>query len=125
MYPDQYGTADAERAFRKCHRVRSLQLHVERPRLHETGQAYNHQWCRAHELLRAHPSFGGSFRRGRSCEDLYVTYAKVAQGVPGFAFIFFEATTSVVGTFETCRPAPDPSRNSSLSTRRWRPGGAR
>src|SRR6266851_357850 len=103
MYPDQYGTADAERAFRKCHRVRSLQLHVERPRLHETGQAYNHQWCRAHELLRAHPSFGGSFRRGRSC-DLYVTYAKVAQGVPGFAFIFFEATTSVVVEGFGCWP---------------------
>jgi hypothetical protein len=50
-----------------------------------------------HELRRAHPSSGGSFRRGRSC-DLYVTCAKVAQAVPGFAFTFFETTTTVVGT---------------------------
>src|ERR1700687_2851597 len=102
MYPDQYGTADAERAFRKCRRVRSLQSHVERHRRRETGQAYNHQWYRAHESRRAHPSSGGSFRRGRSCE-LYVAYAKVAQGAAGFAFIFFETTTSVVGTFPTSR----------------------
>jgi hypothetical protein len=41
------------------------------------------------------------FRRfissGRSGE-LYVTYVKVAQGAAGFALIFFETTTSGVGT---------------------------
>src|SRR3979490_1630812 len=94
MYPDQYGIADAERAFRKCRRVRSLQSHVKRPRPHETGQAYNRRWYRAHELRRAHPSSGGLFRRGRSC-DLYVTSTKVAQGAAGFAFIAFEKATSV------------------------------
>jgi hypothetical protein len=69
-----------------------------RPRPPETGQAYNHQLYRVHELRRAYPSSGGSFRRGRSYE-LYVTSAKVAQGAAGFAFIFFETTTSGVGTF--------------------------
>jgi hypothetical protein len=55
-------------------------------------------------LRRAHPSSGGSFRRGRSCE-LYVTYAIAAQEAAGFAFIFFETTNSGIGTFETCQPA--------------------